>query len=79
MITSNSLYQVVFHNIGDERNLYAMFHNRKIPKKIFVQIVKDAFQNPYDYIVFDNNPKNPDNCRITIGIFPNESLYVYFY
>lgn len=38
MITSNSLYQVVFHSIGDERNLHAVFYNRKIPKKYILRL-----------------------------------------
>ena len=79
MITSNSLYQIVFHNIGDEHNLHAIFHNQKIPKKIFTQIISDMYKNPHDYIIFNNDPKNPDNSRIRTGIFPKEAMYVYVY
>ena len=79
MITSNSLYQIVFHNTGDKCNLHAIFHNWKIPKEIFTQIIKNAYKNPYKYIVFSNDPKIPDNSRIRTGIFPNKAMYVYAY
>ena len=35
------------------------------------------YKNPYDYTIFDNDPKNPDNTRIRTGIFPYEAMYIY--
>ena len=76
-LRSNSLYQVLFNNIGDSRNLFSVFFNRKFPKSYFTQLIKEAFKNSYDYLVFDNDPKNFENTRIRTGIFPDEQCIVY--
>ena len=71
-LRSNSLYQVVFDNKGDCRNLFSVFMNRKFSKKYFTKLTDEAYQKSYDYLVFDNDPRNHDNTRVRMGIFPDE-------
>ena len=76
-LRSNSLYQVIFNNIGDSRNLFSVFFNRKFPKSYFTQLIKEVYKNTYDYLVFDNDPKNFENTRIRTGIFPDEQCIIF--
>ena len=71
------MYQVVFDNKGDRRNLCAIFNNHMNTINAFWSVIYEAYWKPYDYLVFNNNPKNPDNLRVRMGIFPDKVTYVY--
>ena len=75
-ISSNSNYVIIFHNVGDERNLYHVFQMCKLSKKLVKEITEDVFGNGSRYIVLDVL-SCPSNGRIQTGIFKDKPLFVY--
>ena len=52
----------MFDNKSNQQNLHLIFHNTKINQPGFCKIIADVFKGIYNYLVFDNDPKNKNIC-----------------